>query len=127
MADEKLHHQSQAHSFAVAFTGIGRTFKNELHMKIHLCFAIAALVACAALGVDAIGWCLVILCIGMVFAAELVNTALEALCDKVSPEIDPRIKVCKDAAAGAVLVLAICSVIVGLIVYIPPFLRLIGA
>lgn len=117
---------SQIRSFAVAFEGIWEAFKRELHMKVHLAFAIAALVACWILQVEAWGWCVVVICIGMVFSAEVLNTALEVLCDKVSPELDPRIKVTKDAAAGAVLVLAITSVVAGLIVFIPAFLKLIA-
>ena len=117
---------SQVKSFAVAFEGIWAAFKSELHMKIHLFFAIAALVACWFLQVETWGWCVVIICIGMVISAEVLNTALEALCNKVSEEYDPYIKVAKDAAAGAVLVLAIASVVVGLIVFIPPFMRILG-
>lgn len=116
--------QSQAKSFAVAFAGIGRAFASELHMKVHLVFAVAALIACWALQVEAWGWCVVVICIGMVISAEVLNTAIEALCDKVSPGYDHLIKVAKDAAAGAVLVLAITSVIVGLIVYVPALVRL---
>lgn len=117
---------SQVKSFAVAFEGIWAAFKSELHMKIHLFFAIAALAACWFLQVETWGWCVVIICIGMVISAEVLNTALEALCNKVSEEYDPYIKVAKDAAAGAVLVLAITSVVVGLIVFIPPFMRILG-
>ena len=118
--------QSQAHSFKVAFQSIGAAFAGELHMKIHLFFAVLALVACAVLRVDEVGWCLVIGCIAAVFSAELFNTAIEALADRVTLERDPLIKVAKDTAAGAVLVLAIASVIIGLAVYIPAGLRLLG-
>lgn len=118
--------QSQAHSFKVAFQSIGAAFAGELHMKIHLCFAVLALAACAVLRVDVVGWCLVIGCIAAVFSAELFNTAIEALADRVTLERDPLIKVAKDTAAGAVLVLAIASVIIGLAVYIPAGLKLLG-
>ncbi len=118
---------SQVRSFAVAFEGIGRAFMSELHMKVHLVFAIAALIACGLLRVEPWGWCVVVICIGMVISAEVLNTAFEALCDKVSPEYDELIKIAKDAAAGAVLVLAFAAVIAGLIVYIPAFLKLIAA
>ena len=118
--------QSQAHIFKVAFQSIGAAFAGELHMKIHLCFAVLALVACAVLRVDVMGWCLVIGCIAAVFSAELFNTAIEALADRVTLERDPLIKVAKDTAAGAVLVLAIASVIIGLAVYIPAGLKLLG-
>lgn len=123
---DKPRRQTQAHSFAVAFASIGRALRSELHMKVHACVGVLALLACWVLQVDAVGWCLVVICIGCVMAAELFNTALEALADKVSPEYDPLIKVAKDAAAGAVLVLAIMSVVVGLIVFVPAALELLG-
>ena len=114
---------SQIESFAVAFQGIWAAFKSEVHMKVHLFFAICALIACGVLQVEPWGWCVVIICIGVVFAAEVLNTAIESVCDKVSEEFDPRIKVAKDAAAGAVLVLAFMSVAAGLIVFIPALLK----
>jgi len=67
---------------------------------------------------------LLILCIGAVLAAEGVNSAIEALCDKVSPEYDEAIKHTKDLAAGAVLILAVMSVIVGLLIFVPKVLSL---
>ena len=118
--------QTQVQSYINALKGIAAVVKNELHMKIHLVFAVFALVACGVLRVDYLGWCLVLLCIGAVFAAELFNSALEALCDEVTQEFSPRIKLAKDAAAGAVLVLACISVAVGLTVYIPALLSLVG-
>lgn len=121
-----MKNDTQAKSFAAAFAGIWHAFKHELHMKVHLAFAVAALLACWLLQVQPWGWCVVIICIGMVFATEVLNTALENLCDKVDCEFDPLIKVAKDAAAGAVLVLAITSVIAGLIVYIPALIALVS-
>lgn len=126
MSDGRRARQSQPESFKAAFAGIGRAFCDEPHMKVHAVVAVLALAACAVLRVEAWGWCAVLLCIGAVLAAELVNTALEALCDKVHPEHDPLIGAAKDAAAGAVLVLAIISVAVGLAVYIPALLRLLA-
>lgn len=121
-----MKNSSQVESFKVAFEGIGAAFRSELHMRIHLVFAILALLACWLLQVELWGWCVVIVCIGMVVSAEVLNTALEALCNKVCPEYDELIKVAKDAAAGAVLVLAITSVVAGLIVFVPALLRLIS-
>lgn len=117
---------SQIQSFAVAFQGIVTAFRSELHMKVHLVFAVFALLACWLLRVEPWGWCVAIICIGMVISAEVLNTAFEALCDKVSEEYDPLIKIAKDAAAGAVLVLAITSVVAGLIVFIPAVLALLS-
>lgn len=120
-----MKNQSQVKSFAVAFVGIGRAFMSEVHMKVHLVFAVMALIACWVLQVELWGWCAVIVCIGMVVSAEVLNTAIEALCDKVSPDYDHLIEIAKDAAAGAVLVLAIASIVVGLIVFIPALMKFI--
>lgn len=70
-------------------------------------------------------WIVVTLCIGLVLAAEAVNSAIEALADRVSPEYDEAIKRTKDLAAGAVLLLAIAVAITGLIIFLPKLIALI--
>ena len=62
---------------------------------------------------------IICLCIGLVLSAEAVNSAIEALADRVSPAYDEAIKRTKDLAAGAVLLLAIASAVVGLIIFLP--------
>ena len=64
-------------------------------------------------------WTVVILCFGVVIAAELFNTAIERLVDLVSPERHPVAGQVKDIAAGAVLVCAVAAAIIGLIIFIP--------
>lgn len=67
-------------------------------------------------------WCLIILCIGGVISAEAINSSLETLADKVSDKPDPFIGKAKDLAAGAVLIMAIASVGVGLLIFLPKFI-----
>ena len=64
-------------------------------------------------------WIAIVVCIGMVFAAEAVNSSIEALADRVSEEYDEAIKRTKDLAAGAVLILAMASATIGLLIFIP--------
>ena len=64
-----------------------------------------------------IEWCILILCIGVVLAAEAINTAIEKLSDHVSPEYSPFIKDAKDLAAGAVLNLSVASAIIGVLIF----------
>ena len=64
-------------------------------------------------------WIVIAFAIGLVLAAEAINSSIEALADLVSPEYNEAIKRTKDLAAGAVLILAITAAIVGLIVFIP--------
>ncbi len=63
-------------------------------------------------------WCAILGCISLVWAAELMNSALEVLCDRITTEPDEHIRRAKDAAAGAVLVCAIISVVVAALVFL---------
>ena len=64
-------------------------------------------------------WIAVTGCIGLVLMAEGFNSSIEALCDKVSPEMDPLIGHSKDLAAGAVLIAAIAAAVIGMIIFLP--------
>lgn len=113
-------------SFGYALVGIGRTVTGERNMKIHVVFAVAAIVACAVLQCQPMEWCIVIVLIVLVLAAELINTAIEATVDlETQGRRHPLAKKAKDAAAGAVLVLAIGAVLVGLTIYITALIRLL--
>ena len=70
-------------------------------------------------GITSTEWCIVILCFGIVLAAEGFNTAIERLVDLVSPDYHPIAGAVKDIAAGAVLLCAIASAIVGTIIFLP--------
>lgn len=114
-------------SFGYAFVGIANTIGGERNMRIHVVVAIAALVACAVLRCTPVEWCIVIVFIVAVLAAEMINTAIEATVDlETRGRRHPLAKKAKDAAAGAVLVLAIGAAVAGLIVYISALARLVG-
>lgn len=108
-------------AFRYAFKGIGTFMEGEAHARIHLLATACVVAAGFICNISRWEWCVVILCIGGVFMAEAVNTAVEKLADKVSRECDPLIGAAKDIAAGAVLLFVIAAVIVGLIVFIPHF------
>jgi len=112
-------------AFASALAGIADTVRRERNIKIELGFAVFAIVAGALLALEPLEWALIALTIAAVLAAELVNTAIEAAVDLASPKIHPLAKRAKDAAAGAVLLLAAASVVVGLIVFINAAARLV--
>ncbi len=86
---------------------------------IHACATVAVTLMGLWLGLSALEWAAIVLVIGLVWMAEFVNTALEAVVDLASPDLHPLAKVGKDVAAAAVLVGAITSVIVGLLVLGP--------
>ena len=110
-------------SFGYAFKGIASLLKKEHNAWIH-CLAI---VVVTSLGfyfhITPTEWCIVLLCFGMVLAAEGFNTAIERLVDLVSPERDPVAGDVKDVAAGAVLICAIAAAIIGCIIFLPYLLN----
>ncbi len=106
-------------SFGYAVRGIRIVFGTETNMKIHLSIAILVLIAGFTFDISVTEWIFCLLCIGLVFSMEMVNTAIENLVDLVSPNHHPLAGKTKDIAAGAVLICAISSVIVGLLVFAP--------
>lgn len=106
-------------SFGYAFEGIAAVIKKERNMKIHCCAMILVVMAGTILQIPVWKWCVCFCLFGLVMALELVNTAVEAVVDLVTEERKPLAKLAKDAAAGAVLIAAIMSVIAGLIMFVP--------
>lgn len=106
-------------SFRYAWEGIVAVIRKERNMKIHCCAMILVVLAGTILQINAWKWCICFCLFGLVMALELVNTAVEAVVDLVTEEKKPLAKLAKDAAAGAVLIAAIMSVVAGLILFIP--------
>ncbi|MBD5371059.1 MAG: diacylglycerol kinase family protein [Bacteroides sp.] len=113
----------RAASFKYAFRGIGMLF-SQPNACIHGVVTLGVVVAGFLFHIGVGEWCAVLICIGCVLMAEAFNTALEALADKVSPGFDPLIGRAKDLAAGAVLLMVMAAVAVGLIVFLPKVLDL---
>ncbi len=113
-------------SFSYAFKGIISLFRGENNAKIHLIAGILAVAAAFYLELSLTEWCILIIQIALVIAAEAFNTAIEKLCDMISPEKHPVIGTVKDIAAGAVLITAIAAVISGLLLFLPKILQLAG-
>lgn len=106
-------------SFKWAIKGIFDLFKNHPNAQIHLLATIVVLSLSFYLKIAALELCLVLLCIGLVISLEAINSALEYLADKISPEHDELIGKAKDMAAGAVLIAAITTVLIGGIIFLP--------
>jgi diacylglycerol kinase len=70
-------------------------------------------------------WLVIILFTALVISLEMFNSALEKLCDKVNPELDPQIKLIKDMAAGAVLWASLLSVVAGICIFIPKIIQIL--
>lgn len=112
-------------SFGYAFNGLGRAIRSEQNMKVHIVAAIAAITGGLVLRISVTEFIAVLICIGAVIAFEIFNTAIEKLCDFVSPGHHPQIKIIKDLSAGGVLVMAIISFITGLIIFLPKIYSLL--
>ena len=124
MKNGKFSLRERLKSFKYAFNGLQLLIREEPNAKIHFFITICVLIAGFVFRISAGEWIAVILCIGLVFTLESFNSAIENLADFVSPEKQETIKKVKDLAAGAVLVGAIASAIVGLVVFLPKIMGL---
>ncbi|MEW9667369.1 diacylglycerol kinase family protein [Ammoniphilus sp. 3BR4] len=113
-------------SFGYALEGIAYTIKTQRNMQIHVGAAILALGASWLLQVTWDRVLLVFFSIFLVLILEIVNTAIEATVDLVTAEFHPLAKIAKDAAAGAVLMAALLSFIVGIYVFSGPLLKVLN-
>ncbi|WP_294421672.1 diacylglycerol kinase family protein [uncultured Senegalimassilia sp.] len=113
-------------AFANAGRGLFEAVRTERNLRIDACMALVAVAFGFALHIDMSSWLAVVICIGMMFALETVNTAIEAVVDLASPGYHELARKAKDCAAGAALAGAFASLIVGCIVFIPPFVALIA-
>ena len=109
--------QSQLH----AIEGIIKIVKNERNFRIQIVVAILVILIGLLLKISHTDWIAVGFLIALVLISEAFNSVIEAVCDTVSKEYRVNIKYAKDVSAGAVLVSAILSVILGLIIFIPYF------
>lgn len=98
----------------------------ERNAQIEGVVAIFAILLGILLRISAVEWAVVFTLIALVIALEIANTALEAVVDLATSEYHPLAKVAKDSAAGAVLWVAACSVIVGLFIFGPRLWRLVS-
>ncbi|MBS1510588.1 MAG: diacylglycerol kinase family protein [Bacteroidetes bacterium] len=112
-------------AFKYAWRGITTCLKNEIHFRIHCCAALLVGLMGYFLKLSPLEWAAVIICIAFVLTAELLNSALERLCNMIEPSQHPIIKMIKDMAAGAVLIAASGSVVVALFIFLPKIISFI--
>lgn len=106
-------------SFGYAFKGIASLIRKEHNAWIHCTAIVLVTMGGFYFGITPTEWCIVVLCFGIVLAAEGFNTAIERLVDLVSPDFHPIAGDVKDIAAGAVLICAIVAAIIGGIIFLP--------
>jgi diacylglycerol kinase len=106
-------------SFRPAVNGLRHLVASEPNARIHLLATAAAVSLLITLHCSAAEYLLVFVCMGMVWSAELLNTSVEKICDMITLEKQPRIRIIKDMSAAAVLVASLVALLAGAYVFIP--------
>jgi diacylglycerol kinase len=107
----------QIRAFGYAINGIGLFFWKERHAKIHAVASFFIIALSYYFSITSSEWLWVLLCINLVIVTEMINTAIERLCNKLSTEIDLDIKIIKDVSAGFVLISSLFAVAVAAIIF----------
>jgi diacylglycerol kinase len=111
--------------FGHAFRGLWYALRTQRNARVHVSVAILAILLGIVLRISAVEFAMVFVAITGVFLAEMFNTVFELCVDLASPDYHPLAKIAKDVAAGAVLLSAILSVVIGLFVFGPHLWRLL--
>ncbi len=106
-----------AAKFADALRGVWLAVRHERSFRVHLPMAVLVLVLAVVLRCEAVEWCLLVGCVGAVFAAETFNSSLEALFHAQDAAVKGRVSGVLDRAAGAVLLVSLTAAAIGLIVF----------
>lgn len=109
-------------AFGYAWEGLLHGLKTERNIQFHFLAAVIVIIASFLTGISFVEWLVVILLIGGMIALEMINSAIERTIDLVTIDIHPLAKQAKDLAAGAVLIYAVMSAIVGLLIFLPKWL-----
>lgn len=118
--------RSRLKSFTYAGRGLRWLVQDEHNAWLHLVASVTVIVAGIALHISLNDWRWLVFAIALVWVTEAMNTAIEELCDRVSPEFDPSIGRVKDLAAGAVLAASLAAGVIGLLTLGPPLYSLMS-
>lgn len=105
--------------FGYAFRGIRHAVRSHANLRLLTVIALIVVATGMFFSVNPMEWCALLLCIGSVLSAELINSAIEEHVNLTHPDYDPQAGRIKDMAAAAVLLLAVVSVIVGALIFLP--------
>lgn len=106
-------------SFRYAFNGLKILIKEEHNARIHLFITCCVMIAGVIFKISRSEWIAIVFCTGLVFALEMINSAIENTADMISKEKNDTIKKIKDLSAGAVLIAAIAAAVIGLVIFLP--------
>lgn len=110
--------------FIYAYNGLVIFFRNERNGRIQLFIAVFVVLAGLILSVSLWEWIILLICIASVISLEMINSAIEKVCNLIQPQYHPAVKVIKDIAAGAVLWCSLISGVIGIIIFLPKLIHL---
>lgn len=126
MIRKSWRHRNIKESFLAAIKGSWLVVRSERNAKIILTAGLIVIITAAILKVNPLEFLILIVVITVVFLSELFNSIAEVILDMIQPEDDPHVKTLKDIASGAVLIACVCSVVAGIVIFLPKILRLIN-
>ena len=103
--------------FGDAFDGVKVGMRGQSSFYVHFVFAAVVVAAAAVLQVSLVEWCLLVLCITIVFCAELINSALEKLARAITDRVDPHVAHALNIGSAAVMTAAVGASVVGAIIF----------
>lgn len=121
---EKFSLKKRSKSALYALNGLKTLFIEEHNARIHIAIVIAVVTAGFLLKISNTEWLVICMLIALVFSLEIINSAIENICDYISPQWNEVIKKIKDLAAAAVFVSSVISVICGIIIFLPKLYNL---
>lgn len=113
-------------SFEYAAQGVTQAFREGHNIRVQTGVAVLAVIMGFALNISAYEWIVIMFCIGIVIGGECFNTSFENVVDLASPDIHPKAKAAKDMAASGVMVFSGASLVIGLIIFVPKLMVLVG-
>lgn len=121
---EKFSLKKRSKSALYALNGLRVLFLEEHNSRIHIAIVIVVATAGFLLKISNTEWLVICILIALVFSLEIINSAIENICDYISPQWNEVIKKVKDLAAAAVFVSSVISVICGAIIFLPKLYNL---
>lgn len=119
MKESKFSIRKRLESFIYAWAGMKHLFRQEHNARIHLFFAILAIIGGIIFSISFFEWMMVLFSIALVFILEIINTCFENLSDLITKEKNEDLRLIKDMAAAAVLIAAITALLVAALIFIP--------
>lgn len=110
-------------SFKYAFNGLKIIFTTETNAIIHLVVGFLVLLLSFYIQIHVFEWIAIIFSIGFVVVTEIINTAIEKLCDFIHPNKNENIKIIKDITAAAVLISVVVAILIGFLVLVPKIIK----